>query len=201
MLYLTENDRIISQKCYCNFLQSLKNDLQSNWANDSLICYAIIVELLKKGRFSFNGKMMYSTLFDYIYLPNMPEGVQVMYGVGCCRHVNLLLNDIMKELGFNVTPLYVRIDETDTWHRSTPSTANHLVIILKNSTDEYLLDAYNNLAFRIVGSDLEPVEIKCMDETLLNKYPDNNIREIGLVLKKYYKLQSLNINHIYDYKY
>ena len=35
----------------------------------------------------------------------------------------------------------------------------------------------------------------------MTKYPDDNIKEIGLVLKKYYKLQELGVDHIYDYSY
>ena len=40
-----------------------------------------------------------------------------------------------------------------------------------------------------------------MDDTLMIKYPDDNVKEIGLVLKKCYKLQELGVNHIYDYCY
>ncbi len=201
MIYLTENDRLIINNCYQNFLQSLKENIQSNCIKDCLDCYSIIVKLLKDGRFSFNSDMKYSSSFNYLNLPNMAEGAQVMYGVGCCRHINLLINDIMKTLGFNSTLLYVKTDETDTWRRSTPLTANHVVVTLKDNSDEYLFDAYNNFVFRIVGYDLEPVELKIMDDILMTKYPDNNVKEIGLVLKKYYKLQELGVDHIYDYSY
>ena len=201
MLCLTENDRQIINNCYRNFLQSLKENLQSNDVKDSLDCYAIIVKLLKDGRFSFNSKMKYSSLFDFLYLPNMTEGAQVMYGIGCCRHINLLINDIMKTLGFNSTLLYIRVDETDTWHKATPLTANHVVVTLKDNNTEYLLDAYNNFVFKIIGYDLEPVELKSMDNMLMTEYPDDNVKMIGLVLKKYYKLQELGIDYVYDYGY
>ncbi len=199
MLYLTENDKLIINNCYRNFLQSLKENLQNNCVKDSLDCYAIIVKLLKDGQFSFNDEMKYSLSFDYLDLPNMIKGTQVMYGVGCCRHINLLINDIMKTLGFNSTLLYVRVDETDNWHRVTPLTANHVVVTLKDNNDEYLLDAYNNFVFKIVGCNLEPVKLKNMDNILITKYPDDNVKKIGLVLKKYYKLQKLGIDYIYDY--
>lgn len=199
MLYLTESDRVTIQNCYYNFLQSLKKDFQKNCVKNSLDCYTLIVELLKKGCFSFNGEMKYLALFDYLDLPNMTEGAQVMYGVGCCRHINLLINDIMKTLDFNSTLLYVKVDETDTWHKATPLTANHVVVTLKDNNDEYLLDAYNNFAFKIIGSDLEPLKLKNINDTLMSKYPDDNIKKIGLVLKKYYKLQALGIDHIYSY--
>lgn len=201
MLYLTENDRLIINNCYRNFLQSLQEDLQSDCIKDSLDCYAIIVKLLKGGQFSFNSEMKYSSSFDYLDLPNMAEGTQVMCGVGCCRHINSLINDIMKTLGFNSTLLYVKVDETDTWHRTTPLIANHVVVILKDKNAEYLLDACNNFVFRIIGYDLEPIELKNMDNILMIKYPDDNVKKIGLVLKKYYKLQELGIDHIYDYDY
>ena len=123
-----------------------------------------------------------------------------MYGVGCCRHINLLINDIMKTLDFNSNLLYVRIDKTDTWYRATPITANHVVVTLKDNNCEYLLDAYNNFVFKIVGNDLEPIELESMDY-IMTKYPDDNVKDIGLVLKKYYKLKELGIDHIYDYEY
>ena len=201
MLYLTENDRLIINKCYHNFLQSLKENLQSICVKDSLNCYAIIVKLLNDGRFSFNGEMKYSALFNYLDLPNMAEGAQVMYGIGCCRHINLLVNDIMKTLGFNSTLLYVKTDETNTWRKVQPSKANHVVVTLKDHNGRYLLDAYNNFIFRIVGSDLHPVNLENCDNLLMTKDPDDNVKEIGLVLKKYYKLQELGIDHIYDYDY
>ena len=201
MLYLTENDKLIINNCYQKFLQSLKEDIQNHCIKNCLDCYSIIVKLLKDGRFSFNSNMKYSSSFNYLNLPNMAEGAQVMYGVGCCRHINLLINDIMKTLGFNSILLYVKVDETDTWHRATPLTANHVVVTLKDNIDEYLFDAYNNFVFKIVGYDLEPVKLKIMDDILMNKYPDDNVKEIGLVLKKYYKLQELGIDHIYDYGY
>ena len=201
MIYLTENDKLIINNCYQKFLQSLKEDIQSHCIKDSLDCYSIIVKLLKNGHFSFNSDMKYSSSFNYLNLPNMAEEAQVMYGVGCCRHINLLINDIMKILGFNSNLLYVKVDETDTWHRATPLTANHVVVTLKDNNNEYLFDAYNNFVFRIVNYDLEPVELKIMDDTLMTKYPDDNVKEIGLVLKKYYKLQELGVDHIYDYSY
>lgn len=199
MLDLTENDRVEIQNCYRNFLQSLKNDLQSNCIKSSLSCYAIIVKLLKDGRFSFNGAMKFSSLFDYLNLPNIAKGAQVMYGVGCCRHVNLLVNDIMKTLGFNSDLLYVRIDESNIYHKVTPLVANHVVAILHDNNDEYLLDAYNNFVCKIVGYDLEPTYQESVDDKLITKYPDDNVKRIGLILKKYYKLQELGIDYVYDY--
>ncbi len=201
MLYLTENDELIINNCYRNFLQSLKENLQSNCIKESLDCYAIIVKLLNEGRFSFNGELKYSALFNYLDLPNMAEGMQVMYGIGCCRHINLLVNDIMKTLGFNSNLLYVKTGETDTWHKVPPSTANHVVVTLNDDNDRYLLDAYNNFIFKIVGSDLDPVNLENCDNPLMTKYPDDNVKKIGLVLEKYYKLQELGIDHIYDYGY
>ena len=83
MLNLTENDKLIINNCYQKFLQSLKEDIQSHCIKDSLDCYSIIVKLLKDGRFSFNSSMKYSSSFNYLDLPNMAEGAQVMYGIGC----------------------------------------------------------------------------------------------------------------------
>ncbi len=198
MLYLTEKDKLTINNCYHNFLQSLKENLQNK---NCLDCYSIIIKLLKNGQFSFNNEIKYSSSFAYLNLPDMRQGAQVMYGIGCCRHINLLINDIMQTLGFNSTLLYVKVDNTDTWHKATPLTANHVVVTLKDNNTEYLLDAYNNFVFKIIGHDLDPIKLKNIDDVLINKYPDNNVKEIGLVLKKYYKLQELGIDHKYDYGY
>ncbi len=201
MLYLTENDRLIINNCYHNFLLSIKENLQIDCLKNSLDCYTIIVKLLKDGRFSFNSEIKYSSSFNYLNLSNMPDGAQVMYGVGCCRHINLLINDIMKTLGFNSNLLYVKVNETNTWHRATPLTANHVVVTLKDNEDDFLLDAYNNCVFRIVGSNLDYVNLENCDNQLMTKYPDDNVKKIGLTLKKYYKLQELGVDYIYDYDY
>ncbi len=42
----------------------------------------------------------------------------------------------MKTLSFNSILLYVKVDETNTWHMATPLTANHVVVTLK---DIYLM--------------------------------------------------------------
>ena len=38
-------------------------------------------------------------------------------------------------------------------------------------------------------------------EKLLSTYPDDNVKEIGQVLKKYYTLQEYGIDFVYDYSY
>ena len=201
MLYLTNKDQAIVENNYRNFLESLKNNLTSANIKTSLECYAAITNLLKTGHFSFTGKINYQTSFAYLDLPNMPEGAQTMSGLGCCRHINLLVNDIMQTLSFNSNLLYVKITQEDTWHKVDPSMANHVVITLKDNNNEYLLDAYNDFAFKIVGTNLEPIELTSKADTLMTKYPDENVKKIGLVLKNYYQLREFGIDHLYDYEY
>ncbi len=76
-----------------------------------------------------------------------------------------------------------------------------VVIALKDNDNEYLLDAYNNLVFQIVGCDLQPIEQIKRNDTFMTQYPDSNIKEIGRVLKKYYKLKELGIDYLYNYDY
>ena len=202
MLYLTTKDKQTTEQSYQNFLLSLKENIMKYKPNNALDCYAIINQLLRSGKFSFTGEMCYSQTFKYLNLPNLPESLQVMYGVACCRHINLLINDILKTLGFDVSLLYIKTDDTDTWHRATPSNANHVVVILKENGCEYLLDAFNNFTFQLIGNDLLLLDLPpIINDELLNKYPDDNVKEIGQVLKKYYTLQSYGVDYVYDYGY
>lgn len=202
MLYLTTSDKSLLEKDYRTFLLSLKTNLSNSNIQNVLELYALINYLLRTGKFSWQETISYQSNFNYLALPNMPEQLQVMYGIGCCRHINQLINDILLTLGFNSVIQYIRVDNTDTWHRATPKDANHLVVILKDNNKEYLLDAYNNFAFQIIGTDLIPLNLptpKCL--AIATKYPDDNIKEIGQVLKKYYNLQEYGIDYVYDYGY
>ena len=202
MLYLTTSDKSLLEKDYRTFLLSLKTNLSNSNIQNVLELYALINYLLRTGKFSWQETISYQPNFNYLALPNMPEQLQVMYGIGCCRHINQLINDILLTLGLNSVIQYIRVDNTDTWHRATPKDANHLVVILKDNNKEYLLDAYNNFAFQIIGTDLIPLNLPTPKElSITTKYPDDNIKEIGQVLKKYYNLQEYGIDYVYDYGY
>ncbi len=200
MLYLTKQDEQTTEHHYQDFLLSLKDNLTKYQPSNTLACYSLINYLLRHGHFSFNNEMRYSPSFNYLTLANEP--LQVMYGIACCRHINLLINDILRILGFNVSLLYIKTDETDTWHRATPATANHVAVVLKDNNNEYLLDAFNNFAFQIIGNDLIPLDLpSIIPDELLSTYPNDNVKEIGQVLKKYYILQEYGIDYVYDYSY
>ena len=202
MLYLTKQDELTTAHHYQDFLLSLKDNLMKYQPDNALTCYSLINYLLRHGHFSFNNEMHFSPSFNYLALPSTQEPLQVMYGTACCRHINLLINDILRTLGFNVSLLYINTDETDTWHRATPATANHVAVTLKENDSEYLLDAFNNFAFQVVGHDLVLLDLpSSIPEKLLSTYPDDNVREIGQVLKKYYTLQEYGIDFVYDYSY
>ncbi len=202
MLNLTKQDELSTKQHYQEFLNSLKANIMKYQPANALACYSLINYLLRHGHFSFNNEISYSPSFNYIALPSTQEPLQVMYGIACCRHINLLINDILRTLGFNVSLLYIKTDETDTWHRATPATANHVAVTLKENDSEYLLDAFNNFAFKVVGNDLELLDLpSSIPEELLSTYPDDNVKEIGQVLKKYYTLQEYGIDFVYDYSY
>lgn len=204
MLYLTNEDKMVVTDCYKSFLKNLQCFIDSYHPKNWLECYAIVVNMLRAGQFCIDQTIDFNVQFNYLPLPNMENiGAQVMFGICCCRHANTLVNDILQLLGFTTQLQYIFIDENKSWHRSHPSNANHVVIDLKDGESNYLLDAFNNFAFKIESNQsLTPLDVENINIPVeYSTYCDSSIQNIGTILKKYYSLQRMGINHIYDYNY
>jgi hypothetical protein len=204
MLELTNKDKTIVDNAYIDLLKNLKDIMINNNKITPLECYYIIVNMLRNGNFSKDRKINFDTNYDYLHLTNIiNDGIYVTYGICCCRHCSGLVNDILQTLGFDSSLLYIFIDENGLWHKlSKPSNANHIVVLLKNNKQQYLLDPMNNFTLEIKkNGNLTPIDLNIhnYDKQLFLNYYDENINKMGKILNKYYNLKNLGINHIYNY--
>lgn len=202
MLKLTNNDKEYIENLYKTFLSNLKYLFEKNNIKSAIDCYRILSSMLRQGLFSSEGTISFDTDFNYLSLPNIDYiGIQVMYGVCCCRHVNSFINDIMSLLGFNASLYYIYIDNDGNYHPCTPINANHVAILLTENSSEYILDPMNNfLLIKEADNSLTSLDLNTFSldikEFLL--FSDDNVQCISKVLKKYYHLHSIGINHVYD---
>ena len=158
--------------------------------------------MLRNGQFSKDGIIDFDDNFNYLNLPNLDFiGTQVMYGKCCCRHISSFINDIMLLLGFNTSLCYVHTNKDGNWRLCTPLTANHVVILLIENNEEYILDPMNNLLLKknVDNSFIsQNFDISYIDIKLFLEFSDNNVQNISRVLKKYYHFRSMGINNVYD---
>lgn len=202
MLNLTSNDKELIENSYKSFLSNLKDLFENNQIKSAVDCYRILSNMLRNGQFCIDGTISFDTTFNYLDLPNMGcIGAQVMYGICCCRHVTAFINDILALIGFNASLYYIYIDDNENWHSCDPINANHTTILLIDNAEEYILDPMNNfLLKKETDNSLTSLnlDISSLDMQQFFNFSDNNVQGISKILKKYYHLQSVGINHIYD---
>lgn len=183
-----------------SFLLHLKYIFVNNQITSAVDCYRILSNMLKNGCFSMVGKIYFDDNFNYLHFSNMEcAGIQVMHGTCCCRHVCAFINDMMLMLGFDVSLYYVHIDNSEIWTSCEPIGANHVTILLKENNEEYILDPMNKfLLKRNIDNSLMMLDlgITSLDLEQFLDFSDDHVKGIGKVLKKYYCLRSLGINHI-----
>lgn len=192
----TYKDKENIKNYYESFLQNLKYQLKQN-NNDLLTIVSTIMKCIQEGRFSIDESFKLDTKYNYIMLPSeISNGVHITLGISCCRHVNTFLYDILKELDYSPSLIYIFIDENNEWHMSAAKDANHLAVLVKYQEKEYICDVANNFISQIINNDL--ISQKLNYECSLEYFEDENINEITKILKKYYQYRSLGIKRIYD---
>lgn len=197
MNFLNEDKEKI-QVAYRDFLLQLKKYLQQYSIENELEYCKILFQILHSGLFSMDGILRFDNNFDYLPLPlTLSQGVQVMYGVCCCRHASEFLNDLSGFLNLDSSLMYVWIDSvTGTWHKVNPAVekANHQVILFHNG--KYIADPANKFFLEVQdGGKLYPFSIESYNP--IKAYEDENIRTIGKTLKKYYVYRELGVERIY----
>lgn len=199
MLYLTNKDKKVINSSYKSFLTNFKQIIKSKSIHNGLDCSKLIIDMLQSGQFSMEQSIRFDNQFRYLDFPNISsDGIYVMYGVCCCRHASMLVYDILQTLGFSSSLLYIFIDESNNWHISKPLGANHLTVLLKDHDCEYILDPVNYYILKKEKNNtLTSLNLDILDP--FTSYEDSNIQKIGKVLKKYYQLQKLGIDYVYDY--
>ena len=198
MLRFSEKDKELVDLGYQNFLHSLCEYLKDCVATCLMDYYKQIRVMLKKGAFSYEGTFLRNPKFPYIALSNMEsDGVHIMYGIACCRHISAFLQDILRLLGFDATLLYVFADDSGTWRRVSPSDANHLLVLVHDGATSYIFDLMNDFAF-LWEPDTSLILLPVNDVSFSADYHDENVQDIGRILKKYYTLRSYGIETVYD---
>ncbi len=203
MIQFTNNDSLLLKEYYLQFLQNIKTFLLENnifLLNDQFSCLRY---LLENAYFTDENQMIFSDSYNYLgFHSNLDNGLQVMCGICCCRHVNSLLEGVLAQLQYPINPTFFYIDR-DIWYRRKFGTnANHLAISLQKGEQEWILDLYNNFIFSFDSKGKIQLLNTSLNMDLKNKcqqYQDQeNIRPISKILKKYYHLSSLGITHIYE---
>lgn len=144
-----------------------------------------------------NGTINFDNNYNYLGLPvEISQGVQVMYGICCCRHATEFLYNLLCILNFNPSLMYIWVNNnTGLWRKVNPKIekANHQVILLN---DKYIIDPANKFILQMQkNAKLILLDSEYIDQ--LGTYQEENIIVVGRVLKKYYTYRELGINTIY----
>jgi hypothetical protein len=194
----TYEDIQVIKNAYRMLLVHLKNYLKQYDVKDAIPYSKILFNMIHNGFFSMNRTIKFDDNYDYLNLPiEISQGVQVMYGICCCRHATEFCYNLLCLLNFNVSLMYIWINkDTGLWRKVNPPVekANHLAILLN---DKYIIDPANKFILQIQNNgDLKLLDSEYLGD--LNGYQENNINIIGKTLRKYYQYKELGIENIYS---
>lgn len=198
MLNFTDNDKKILRDSYKMILLNIKEYLKQYGSKDEIEYSKIFLNMLHSGLFSMNRKIDFDNNFPYLGLPvDVSQGVQVMYGVCCCRHATEFLFNLLTILDFDPALLYVFADnDSGTWHRVNPAQerANHQAIILKNKC---IVDPANKFILKTHDNG-ELTQLESSYTGQIKPYQEEGIETVGKVLKKYYTYKEMGIERVYN---
>ncbi len=110
------------------------------------ISYSYLLQKLIDGGYLSNTKKFYRTankdLFAY---DSELFGLQVTYGMGCCRHLSFLHQDIFKKLGLEGEAFYCSTDVLDP--KEQVIKGNHFANLIRYHDTYYVHDLTNRLFF------------------------------------------------------
>lgn len=199
MSNFTPNDRKEMLISYRNIIINLKEYLKKEYnISDELDYSKIIINMLHIGDLSVRRNFQVNNNYDYLALPSeISQGVQIMYGVGCCRHATYFLFDVLRFMEQNPYLLYIYIDEKSDWKIINPITekANHVVILLNG----VIIDPINKTILKEKNSKLE--YLNTLANFSIRPYEDPEIYTVKKILDKYYKIKKLGINNVYTYNF
>lgn len=110
---------------------------------DSLIKINVIRHLIMRGIFSHTDKFIRQSGIENIVYTE--DGINVIDGIGCCRHVSGFISDIVPE-NTVLTCSYQQKEQFD-------DEANHVVNLVEYNGIPYAYDGYNNgKLYRFTGS-------------------------------------------------
>ncbi len=199
MLNFTADDKTVMMEAYKVTLFHLKEYLQKYSIKDQLEYMKIIFRMFHNGYFSMTGEIHLDNDYPYLSLPlEVSQGVQVMYGICCCRHATEFLYDVLCLLNFNPSLQFIWIDySTNTWKKVDPALekTNHITIFL-NGENRFIVDLANNFIMQILtNGQLKLINLEYLGE--LKEYQEENIHIIGNILEKYYTYRELGVERVY----
>ncbi len=199
MLCFNNKDKLEIMDAYRAVLCNLKKFLQQCSAEDKLEYAKIAINMIHSGALSVNRTIRFDDTFNYFGLPvEVSQGVQVMYGVCCCRHATEFLYELLRLFSYDMSLMYLWVDNiAGTWKVVKPQMekVNHMAILYKND-GEYILDPANKFILqKHDGGKLESLDIGSFDD--LGDFHDDNIEIVGKILKKYYTCRDLGVQTIY----
>lgn len=202
----TTSDTQSIKESYQSFLINLKNFICGINNQDVEKQFKILSYLFQNGYLTTTQTIKFDSNYPYLGIPiELSEGIQVTIGTCCCRHANELLNDILRLLNYDSKILFIYIDENNDWHiKPNGCNCNHMAVTLNNSNKKIILDLYNNFIFTsdYLGNVITiNKELTQHEKEECHQFKDDNIKKISKTLKKYYKLKSHGITHIYDDDY
>lgn len=162
-----------------------------NVGNNSIVLSMVIRELI------FNGYFSNKNIFEPVMSRNYYdvygfEGLDIVNGKGCCRHVVSFYNDLFKKLGvFNyITPCYITTDKNVCLNDAFGMGANHVLSSISYDDAIYGYDCYTNAFLKFIDA-----------FTMLEIFDNNSKFE---TLKCYYKpsveamMYGLTYNGMYE---
>lgn len=197
ILNFIDEDKEKIKSAYKAILLNLKDYLKHYDAKDGISYSKIFFKMLHNGFFSMNGIINFDNDYDYLGLPlEISQGVQVMYGICCCRHATEFLYNLLCILSYNPSLLYIYVNNIGVWRKvnSAIDKANHQAILLN---DKYIIDPANKFILQI----RENEELRLIDSEYLDYleiYQEPNITVVGNMLEKYYTYKKLGIKNVYS---
>lgn len=198
----SKKDKLQIYELYNNFLKNLVDYTRENHQYSILNAFCLFQELIEKGKFSGTNQFISDMYYTYLHIDDMKVGMQVMNGVCCCRHVNELLNDFLRTLGYDTDSISIYLDEDVLDFEAEKK--NHVAVWFQDNTGNYLLDAYNGFALKFTDNQtMESIDLPINENNqAITDYNNQNIpRAINKILTKYYHLRELGITRINDYHY
>lgn len=203
LIHITTKDYLALNEYYKQLLQYLASYNQTILGRTADVFYSfqLYCELLNSGKFSFNNSFVFDTTSNYFVFPNMKDGIQVMAGFGCCRHVNSFLFDFLKRCNYNSCYEQLMHLSDDSISFQKDKGFNHIAVLYQDLQNHYILDAFNQWILKM-NEDNSLTEIPFsinQDDFILRDYNDSGLSEnIGKILQKYNCLRKLGIHYFYD---
>ena len=134
--------------------------------NNPVEIFALYVYAVEKGYLSFHHNFEHGQTDDDVEKEIFGlSSVEIILGHGVCRHFSAMLNDILKESGFDSKKCYVFLAGVDKKNLYIP---NHVIVTTEKDGLTYLLDPTNYITFK--PSDSKSIYVSGDDYIYINPF-------------------------------